>query len=69
MAGRLARSRHLKIADTKGAVEHAQHAHLHAAWLKGRGRLYKTEAAAKLYALENQRLLIARSLGLPGADL
>ncbi len=42
-----------KIADMKVAVETARSAYLRAAWLKDRGRPYKTEAAiAKLYASE-----------------
>ncbi len=42
-----------KIADMKVAVETARLAYLRAAWLKDRGRPYKTEAAvAKLYASE-----------------
>jgi alkylation response protein AidB-like acyl-CoA dehydrogenase len=101
-----------KMADMKVAVESSRLAYLRAAWLKDRGRPYKTEAAiAKLYASESavtcareavqvhggygfieelpvarfyrdakileigegtseiQRLLIARSLGLPGTEL
>jgi len=42
-----------KMADMKVAVETARLAYLRAAWLKDRGRPYKTEAAvAKLYASE-----------------
>jgi short/branched chain acyl-CoA dehydrogenase len=101
-----------KIADMKVKVENARSAYLRAAWLRDRGRPFKTEAAiAKLYASEIavdcardavqvhggygyieefpvaryyrdakvleigegtseiQRVLIARSLGLPGTDL
>jgi alkylation response protein AidB-like acyl-CoA dehydrogenase len=101
-----------KIADMKVKVENARSAYLRAAWLRDRGRPFKTEAAiAKLYASEIavecareavqvhggygymeefpvarfyrdakvleigegtneiQRLLIARSLGLPGTEL
>jgi short-chain 2-methylacyl-CoA dehydrogenase len=101
-----------KIADMKVKVENARSAYLRAAWLRDKGRPFKTEAAiAKLYASEIavdcardavqvhggygyieefpvaryyrdakvleigegtneiQRLLIARSLGLPGTDL
>ncbi len=100
------------IADMKVKVENARAAYLRAAWLRDRGRPFKTEAAiAKLYASEIavdcardavqvhggygyieefpvaryyrdakvleigegtneiQRLLIARSLGLPGTEL
>jgi short/branched chain acyl-CoA dehydrogenase len=101
-----------KIADMKVKVENARSAYLRAAWLRDRGRPFKTEAAiAKLYASEIavdcardavqvhggygyiedfpvaryyrdakvleigegtneiQRVLIARSLGLPGTEL
>lgn len=101
-----------KIADMEVAVELGRLAYLRAAWLRDRGRPYKTEAAiAKLFASEAAvtcareavqvhggygfieelpvarfyrdakvleigegtseilRLLIARSLGLPGTDL
>ncbi len=101
-----------KIADMKVKVENARSAYLRAAWLRDRGRPFKTEAAiAKLYSSEIavecareavqvhggygyiedvpvarhyrdakvleigegtseiQRLLIARSLGLPGTEL
>jgi short-chain 2-methylacyl-CoA dehydrogenase len=101
-----------KMADMKVKVENARSAYLRAAWLRDRGRPFKTEAAiAKLYASEIavdcardavqvhggygyieefpvarfyrdakvleigegtneiQRLLIARSLGLPGTEL
>jgi alkylation response protein AidB-like acyl-CoA dehydrogenase len=101
-----------KIADMKVKVDNARSAYLRAAWLRDRGRPFKTEAAiAKLYSSEIavecardavqvhggygyiedfpvaryyrdakvleigegtneiQRVLIARSLGLPGTDL
>src|SRR5581483_10189211 len=42
-----------KMADIRVGVENARLAYLRAAWLKDRGRRYKTEAAiAKLYASE-----------------